>query len=267
MAQFSTPRGPFAELARSRCDHTCRHHLALPQSMIFGGGRDARNVRWHSQMHVSRLLPRTLLPGCGRGHRSGQDPAPLSTGELPCRTPRVDPADRGHRPDADLRRATPSLGTGHLRQALQPAGTSSSAAATSATSGIPAPEPSTARSDLDRFSAACRCSAARPRPRTSNCWSCVTRSRRQVEPTRAGSTWLSSAHHADVFDVVRWPATLAPERRLPGPAPRPSRWRSTARRRGRLASLGWCTDRETAEYEGPRTYHAGEATAAVPDGT
>jgi hypothetical protein len=49
MAQFSTPRGPFAELARSRCDHTCRHHLALPQSMIFGGGRDARNVRWHSR--------------------------------------------------------------------------------------------------------------------------------------------------------------------------------------------------------------------------
>ena len=124
-----------------------------------------------------------------------------------------------------------------LRQALQPAGTASSAAATSATSGIPAPEPSTARSGLDRFSAACRCSAARPRPRTSNCWSCVTRSRRQVEPTRAGSTWLSSGHRADVFDVVRWPATLAPERRLPGPAPRPSRWRSTARRRGRLASL------------------------------
>jgi hypothetical protein len=110
MAQFSTPRGPFAELARSRCDHTCRHHLALPQSMIFGGGRDARNVRWHSQMHVSRLLPRTLLPGCGRGHRSGQDPAPLSTGELPCRTPRVDPADRGHRPDA--------FGERHLRWVL-----------------------------------------------------------------------------------------------------------------------------------------------------
>ena len=39
----------------------------------------------------------------GRGHRGGQDPAPVSSGELLRRTLRPDRPNRGHRPDADLR--------------------------------------------------------------------------------------------------------------------------------------------------------------------
>ena len=265
MAQFSTPRGPFAELARSRCDHTCRHHLALPQSMIFGGGRDARNVRWHSQMHVSRLLPRTLLPGCGRGHRSGQDPAPLSTGELPCRTPRVDPADRGHRPDADLRRATPSLGTGHLRQALQPAGQHRALQLRPPRPGsLP---PSHPRQD----------------PASTDSW----------QPVVARPHVLVQGHRtAGLASRGRGDRSSQPELARPGChqpitptcstscAGRPP-WPQSAACRGgaeavQVAQHGaeaWsacvtgATDRETAEYEGPRTYHAGEATAAVPDPT
>ena len=46
--------------------------------------------------------------GAGRcGHRGGQDPAPVPAGELLRRTLRVDRPHRGHRPDADLRGATP----------------------------------------------------------------------------------------------------------------------------------------------------------------
>jgi hypothetical protein len=51
--------------------------------------------------------------GAGRrGHRGGQDPAPVSSGELLRRTLRVDYPHRGHRPDADLRRATPTHSAG-----------------------------------------------------------------------------------------------------------------------------------------------------------
>ena len=95
--------------------------------------------------------------------------------------------------------------------------------------------------------------------------------RREVAATgRANPSWLDLAVISPSRRRVRRRALaghLGPRAPPAGRAPRPSRWRSTARRRGRLASLGWCTDRETAEYEGPRTYHAGEATAAVPDGT
>ena len=58
----------------------------------------------------SRRTVRGLVRrGAGRcGHRGGQDPAAVSAGELLRRTPRVDCPHRSHRPDADLRRATPA---------------------------------------------------------------------------------------------------------------------------------------------------------------
>ena len=55
----------------------------------------------------------------GCGHRGGQDPAAVSAGELLRRTLRVDRPHRGHRPDADLRRAAPAPGACRVRRALQ----------------------------------------------------------------------------------------------------------------------------------------------------
>ena len=55
----------------------------------------------------------------GRGHRGGQDPAPVSAGELLRRTLRDDRPDRGHRPHADLRRATPAPSACRVRRPLQ----------------------------------------------------------------------------------------------------------------------------------------------------
>jgi hypothetical protein len=51
------------------------------------------------------------------------------------RTPRADRADRGHRPDADLRRAAPAPGACCVRSPLQRAATASGAGATSAAPG------------------------------------------------------------------------------------------------------------------------------------
>jgi hypothetical protein len=71
-------------------------------------------------------------PG-GRGHRSTQDPAAMSAGELLRRTLRVDGPDRGHRPDAHLRRAAPAPGACRIRRPLQrPAAASGAAAAAAA---------------------------------------------------------------------------------------------------------------------------------------
>ena len=67
----------------------------------------------------------------GRGHRGGQDPAPVSAGELLRRTPRVDRSDRTHRPHADLRRAASAPSARGLRCALQHAASASSAATAS----------------------------------------------------------------------------------------------------------------------------------------
>jgi hypothetical protein len=60
-----------------------------------------------------------------------------------------------------------------------------------------------------------------------------------------------------------WPQSAACRGRRRG---RPG---GAARRAGVVGLRHWdgATDRETAEYEGPRTHHAGEATAAVPDPT
>ena len=54
-----------------------------------------------------------------RRHRSGEDPAPKPSGERLCRTVRAHRPDRGHRPDADLRRTTPAVGPRRVRPALQ----------------------------------------------------------------------------------------------------------------------------------------------------
>ena len=78
-----------------------------------------------------------VLGGCG--HRGGQDPAAVSAGELLRRTPRVDRPHRTHRPDADLRGATPPPGARRVRRALQHAAAASSAAAASTTPGIACP--------------------------------------------------------------------------------------------------------------------------------
>ena len=77
-------------------------------------------------------------PG-GRRHRGGQDPAAVSTRELLRRTLRVDRPHRGHRPDADLRRATPAPCACRVRRPLQPAAAASIAEATSAAPGRACP--------------------------------------------------------------------------------------------------------------------------------
>jgi putative transposase len=67
------------------------------------------------------------------GIAGGQDPAPVSAGELLRRTPRVDLSDRAHRPHADLRRAASAPSARGLRHALQHAAAASSAATASTT--------------------------------------------------------------------------------------------------------------------------------------
>ena len=78
-----------------------------------------------------------VLGGCG--HRGGQDPAPVSAGELLRRTLRVDRPHRSHRPDADLRGTTPAQGACPVRRALQHPAAASSAAAASTTPAITCP--------------------------------------------------------------------------------------------------------------------------------
>ena len=69
------------------------------------------------------------------GHRGGQDSAAVSTSELLRRTLRVDRPRRGHRPNADLRRATPPPGAYRVCRPLQrptaASGTATAAAAPS----------------------------------------------------------------------------------------------------------------------------------------
>ena len=54
-----------------------------------------------------------------RWYRSGKDPAPKSSRERLCRTVRTYRPERGHRPDADLRRAAPAHSPGPVRSSLQ----------------------------------------------------------------------------------------------------------------------------------------------------
>ena len=67
----------------------------------------------------SRTVHGLLRRGHGRRrNRGGQDPAAVSTRELLRRTPRADHPCRGHRPNADLRRATPPPGARPILGAL-----------------------------------------------------------------------------------------------------------------------------------------------------
>ena len=93
--------------------------------------------------------------GAGRcGHRGGQDPAAVPAGELLRRTLRVDRPHRSHRPDADLRGATPAQGACRVRRALQHSAAASSPPAAPATPGIACPRAgSTAGSVVDQSSA------------------------------------------------------------------------------------------------------------------
>ena len=60
-----------------------------------------------------------------RRYRSGEDPAPKSSRERLCRTVRAYRPERGHRPDADLRRAAPAHSPGPVRSSPQRATTPS----------------------------------------------------------------------------------------------------------------------------------------------
>jgi hypothetical protein len=73
-----------------------------------------------------RAVHRIVRCGPGRSrYRSREDPAPKPQGERLCRTVRAHRPDGDHRPDADLRRTTPSAGPSRVRSALQPTATSS----------------------------------------------------------------------------------------------------------------------------------------------
>ena len=118
--------------------------------------------------------------GAGRcGHRGGQDPAPVPAGELLRRTPRVDRPHRAHRPDADLRRATPPPGACRVRRALQHAAAASSAAAASTAPGIACPR---ASSRQDPPSTSPR--RADQRVRTRSLKPLIRRRGRVLEPDR-----------------------------------------------------------------------------------
>src|SRR3954451_1818410 len=75
------------------------------------------------------------------GSRSWPRPAAVSTGELLRRTVRPDGADRGHRPDADLRRATPAASACRVRWPLQHRAAASGTAATVVAPSTPVPAP------------------------------------------------------------------------------------------------------------------------------
>ena len=92
------------------CDGASRRaldHSAGPQPRH--GPRRTRRPVPVPGSRSSRTVHGLVRHCAGRcGHRSGQDPGPLSAGELFRRTVRADGADRADRPDADLQRAAPS---------------------------------------------------------------------------------------------------------------------------------------------------------------
>src|SRR4051812_19468572 len=107
-----------AHLGRDWASRRDLDHPAGPQPHD-GSRRPRRPVpvpRPRSGRTVRGLVRRG--PG-GRGHRGGQDPAPMPAGELLRRTRCPDRAGRGHRPDADLQRAAFAPRACRVRRPLQ----------------------------------------------------------------------------------------------------------------------------------------------------
>jgi hypothetical protein len=144
----------------------------------------------------------------GRRYRSTQDPAAMSAGELLRRTVRVDGRDRSHRPDADLRRATPAPGSCRVRPATTtPRGRIGRCRCGRRARHRRFPSRFMAESGVDQSWAASSVSTRRqaetagqaPRPRSGtrqawSCWSrrCQPRARRTTRRARCASgrsTW------------------------------------------------------------------------------
>jgi hypothetical protein len=103
--------------------------------------QQAGNLVMDLGAHVARFrflvrdrASRGLIRHCagGRGYRGGQDPAVMSARELLRRALRPDCPERGHGPDADLRRAAPPSGACRVRRALQHRAAASGAAVAAA---------------------------------------------------------------------------------------------------------------------------------------
>ena len=76
-----------------------------------------------------------------RRYRGREDPASKPPGERLCRTVRTHRPDRGHRPDAHLRRTTPAAGPSRVRGALQRTASPSQPPAPPAPAGPPRRRP------------------------------------------------------------------------------------------------------------------------------
>src|SRR4051812_41026286 len=98
---------------RDRASRRVLDHPAGPQPR--DGPRRARRAVPVPRPRPGRTVHGLVRRGAGRcGHRGGQDPTPVSAGELLRRAPCPDGADRADRPHADLRRAAPPPGAGRV---------------------------------------------------------------------------------------------------------------------------------------------------------
>ena len=124
-----------AHPGRDRASRRALDHPAGPQPRH--GPRRARRPVSVPRPRSGRPVHGIVRRGPGRRrHRGGQDPAAVSASELLRRTLRPDRADRGHRPHADLRRATPAAGACRVRRPLQRPAAASGTAAAAATPDI-----------------------------------------------------------------------------------------------------------------------------------